>query len=47
MRSNEPDLFAFIDGAPGTGDEKERLFSGRHVLMPSMAIRCEKEGVVG
>jgi hypothetical protein len=28
--------------APGIGDEKELLFSGGHVLMPSMAIRCEK-----
>ncbi|WP_175865891.1 peroxidase [Burkholderia cepacia] len=28
--------------APGIGDEKELLFSGGHVLMPVMAIRCEK-----
>jgi len=28
--------------APGIGDEKELLFSGGHVLMPSMAIRCKK-----
>ena len=27
---------------PGIGDEKELLFSGGHVLMPSMAIRCQR-----